>query len=257
MLAPANPAFASLPWDTTRIAGYFREYHLHGCFVLCDLKDSAYYRYNAARCDSGFLPASTFKIFNALAGLETGVIRDENHTRKWDGIRRAVPEWNSDQTMKTAMQYSVVWYYQQVAREIGPERMSSLLRNVRYGNEDISAGIDTFWLTGKFAISADEQVEFLRRLYRDALPFSLRNMHIVKHVLVTDSTQRYILRSKTGLTRVGKGRSIGWWVGYLDQDGDIYLFAMNGEGESTNPRLPAARKEISLRIFNDLGLAVR
>ena len=38
--------------------------------------------------------------------------------------------------------------------------MSDWLARVNYGNQDLSAGIDLFWLSGNFRINAFEQAEF-------------------------------------------------------------------------------------------------
>ncbi len=58
------------------------------------------------------------------------------------------------------MKHSVVWFYQEVARRIGAERMQAHLDALGYGNRDISGGIDKFWLTGGLRISPHEQIDF-------------------------------------------------------------------------------------------------
>ena len=40
----------------------------------------------------------------------------------WDGVRRPREEWNRDQDLRSAMKHSVVWYYQELARRVGPDR---------------------------------------------------------------------------------------------------------------------------------------
>jgi beta-lactamase class D len=62
-----------------------------------------------------------------LIGLETGVIPDENHVIRWDGTKHEIESWNRDHTLKTAIQNSVVWYYQELARRVGNERMQSYI----------------------------------------------------------------------------------------------------------------------------------
>jgi beta-lactamase class D len=79
-----------------------------GAFVLFDLNNNSYIRYNPSRCAERFIPASTYKIMNSLIGLETGVIPDENYVIKWDGTKYDILSWNQDQTLKTAIQNSVV-----------------------------------------------------------------------------------------------------------------------------------------------------
>ena len=70
---------------------YFQAYNVTGAFVLYDLNRNQYLRFNPERCRQQFLPASTFKIMNAMVGLETGVIPDADYVIQWDGTRyRAV-----------------------------------------------------------------------------------------------------------------------------------------------------------------------
>jgi beta-lactamase class D len=225
-----------------------------GAFVLYDLNGNQYIRYNPERCAEQFIPASTFKIMNSLIGLETGVIPDENYVIKWDGTQNVIPSWNQDHTLKTAIQNSVVWYYQELARRVGREKMQYYVDAAHYGNQNISGQIDTFWLEGGLRISADEQVEFLKRLYKGDLPFSTRSMNIVKEILVLDEAKSYKLSGKTGsVQRITPHE--GWFVGYLETKGNVYFFATNLESSSPDGLANGdlARK-ISLDILRDIGL---
>ncbi len=223
-----------------------------GTFVLYDLKRDHFLRYNPDRAAQRFLPASTFKILNSLISLETGVIPDENTVIKWDGTPYDIPEWNQDHTMRTAIANSVVWYYQELARRVGKERMQKYVDAAGYGNHDISGNIDSFWLDGALRISANEQVEFLKRLYQDNLPFSQRNLHIVKDILVLEKTPVSQLSGKTG-TQLRVKPSINWFGGYVEKDGNVYIFATNlelSEGDTSSTRA----KETTQRILLDMGL---
>ena len=124
---------------------YFDEYGHEGCFVMFDLQKDSYIKYNSKRCGDRFIPASTFKIFNSLVGLETGAVNDENEMMKWDGEKRIYNMWNQDHNMTSAFKYSAVWFYQELARRIGEEKMQKHISANHYGNEDISGGIDKFW----------------------------------------------------------------------------------------------------------------
>jgi beta-lactamase class D len=224
-----------------------------GAFVLYDLNHDQYIRYNPERCAERFLPASTFKVMNSLIGLETGVIPDENYVIKWDGTPYDIPTWNQDHTLKTAIQNSVVWYYQELARRVGQERMQHYVDLANYGNKDISGKIDTFWLEGGLRISADEQVEFLKRLFQGELPLSTRSMNIVKEILVLDRTASYQLSGKTGsVQRVTPHE--GWFVGYLETQGNVYFFATNYETSSLDGLASGdTARKISLDILKELG----
>ena len=103
MVTP-TPASVEKP----ELASYFQVFT--DAFEFYDLNSNQTLRYNPQQCAERFLPASTFKILNALIGLETGVIPDENYVIHWNGTQYPVASWNQDQTLKTALQNSVVWY---------------------------------------------------------------------------------------------------------------------------------------------------
>ena len=207
--------------------------------------------FNEERTKKGFLPASTFKIINSLIALETGVIKDEHEIIKWDGKKRFVQDWNRDHNLRSAIKYSVVWFYQELARRIGEERMKRNINAVGYGNQDIGGGIDLFWLNGNIRITMEEQVEFLKRLHQNDLPFSTRTMDIVKDIMIQEQTKDYTLRAKTGwAARVEP--NIGWFVGYLERKDNVYFFANNIDIK--NDEDAKFRKKITLQILENLNL---
>ena len=152
----------------------------------------------SARAAESFLPASTYKVPHSIIALETGVVQDERQRFKWDGNKRWVEAWNRDQTFRTALKYSAVWVYQEIARQIGEEREAEFLKKFRYGNGDVSGSVDHFWLDGPLRISAQQQIEFLKKLYLDELPASSRSQLIVKDMMLNEANANYILRAKTG-----------------------------------------------------------
>ena len=227
---------------------------MKGCFILYDLKKDQYVQYNPQRCGTRFIPASTFKIPNTLIGLETGVVTGKDFTLKWDGVKRRIPDWNQDLDLKTAFRVSAFWFYQEIARRVGEKRMKQYLTQMNYGNGDIGGGIDQFWLTGKLAISPEEQVAFLRKLYGNQLPFSRRSVDLVKEVMILEDTLGYTLRGKTGWAD-SPDQNIGWLVGYLEQNGNVYFFATNVESGPVAPTtFQRARRRITEKILRELGL---
>jgi beta-lactamase class D len=230
---------------------------LNGAFVLFDNSTNTYVRYHPEQCKRRFSPASTFKIPNSLIGLETGVIPDQHFIIPWDSVQRGVSEWNRDHDLQSAIKYSVVWYYQELARRVGSVRMKSYLEQMDYGNMDNSGSVDAFWLGSTLLISADEQILFLKKLYESTLPFSRRSMDIVKQIIVLEKTDRYILRGKTGMTDFPGGMFVGWFVGYLERDGNVYFFATNIFTDNTErdfERIKTGRKEMTQSILRELGL---
>jgi beta-lactamase class D len=231
---------------------YYDQFHVEGSFVLYDPQADRYIFYNQDQFKQPFSPASTFKICNSLIGLETGVIKDENFVIPWDSVTRQNPKWNSDQDLKTAFQNSTVWYYQEVARRVGGKQMKYWLDKVNYGNADTSGGIDKFWLTGGLRISPQQQIDFLKRLHDNQLPFSQRSMDIVKKIMITKETPGYVVRAKTGWGGQDN-KDIGWYVGYLETKNRVYYFANCIQSEDVNNKNFAnARIDIVYLILDDL-----
>lgn len=227
---------------------YFDEYNVKGSFLLYDLKKDKYYYYDSSRCNTRFTPASTFKIPNSIIGLETGVIPDENFVIKWDGVKRNFKGWNRDLDMKTAIEVSAVPYYQELARRVGENKMKEMVALLGYGNMDITGGIDKFWLDGSLRISQFEQIAFLKRLYNDELPVSSRSMEITKKIIPGEDTMGLKFKGKTGWGEQDN-KVIGWWVGWIQKDNDVYFFATNIESDNPDDRFAAARKTITKNII--------
>lgn len=239
------------------LTGHFGE--IEGAFVLLDPQAGRLVVHDSARARTRFLPASTFKIANTLIALETGVASGPDFALAWDSV--SAPRqgwwpgsWARDQTLRTALSASVVWYYQELARRTGPERMRSYLARFGYGNGDISGGIDQFWLTGGLGISPLEQVEFLRRFYLGELGVSERSTAIAKELLVLEETPAYRLSGKSGWAGLGEAGAsqIGWLVGYLERGDDVYFFATEIELR-TGADAPA-RLGITKGVLRELGL---
>lgn len=199
-------------------------------------------------------PCSTFKIPNALIGLETGVVADEKAFFKWHGVKRMAPEWNRDQTLASAFAVSAVWCFQEIAQRIGAERMKRWVDAFDYGNRDTSGGLTTFWLGSTLRISPLEQTEFLRRLVLGRLPVSERSMRIVRRMMVLSRERGVTFAGKTGSDwdPVRKRTILGWFVGYVIADRHPYVFATQIRGGES----PAGRKARALteRILRDLGV---
>lgn len=204
-----------------------------GCFVAYDPVHNQYFRYNEAMCRERISPYSTFKIFNSLAGLESGFVKDADFLLPWDGVKSdLVVEWNHDHTLRSAVQNSVVWYFRKVATGVGAKKMQAYLKAADYGNEDISGGLTEFWISSSLKISPDEQVNFLRKLCSDTLPFSKRSTAMVKDIIKVKTTDLGVLRGKTGSSYKDGRWVLGWFVGYVEHDGQPLIFAtcMRGDG---------------------------
>jgi beta-lactamase class D len=233
----------------------FDKYRMTGTMIILDQERNEYFGHNPGKWDTGYLPASTFKIVNSLIGLETGAI-DSNTVFKWNGEKRRLPQWEKDLRLEEAFRVSCVPCYQEVARKIGAERMKNWLDQLGYGNMVVTpATIDVFWLEGESRITPREQVQFLSRLYQEELPVKITSMMAVKEIMVQEDTTGFRLSGKTGWA-IRNGNNYGWFVGYLETPGNVYFVATLVEpvDQEEMPDFAAARKLITMDVFRLLGL---
>ena len=241
-------------------ADHFEERGVVGTFVLHRIGDDHVMVHDPARAQVRAIPASTFKILNSAIALETGVVADVDTVIPWDGIRREFEAWNRDQTLRSAIEVSAVWAYQELARRVGAERMAEHVAAADYGNADIGGPIDEFWLRGELRISAMEQLQLLASLINDRLPFSPENQAAVREILIRDEGPNWVLGHKTG-TALATEPVLGWLVGYTQHDGDTWVFALNldlgidsSSGAALDGQLdPQLRQRLATTILVEAG----
>lgn len=203
-------------------------------------------------------PASTFKIIHLLIALETGMIKDEHEIIQWPGSTDTTlygyrPDIYKDISVKEAFEVSAGWAFIEIAKRIDRAQYAHYLKQSGYGNLDLSEKGDDFWNFGAMKISPENQINFLRRVFEHKTPFSERNLAILKRVMITEQTDDYILRSKTGWTRLD-GQDIGWWVGYVERENNSYFFATRiiKPLQVTNKNFNNYRKEITKAILRKI-----
>jgi beta-lactamase class D len=214
---------------------YFDEYQVTGTFAMLNNGQAEFTVYNLPEyTDSAYLPASTFKIVNSLIGLQKGVISGKNMVIPWDHVVRADTNWNKDLTMEQAFRLSAVPYYQEVARRIGKDTMQFWLDSLgygsKYGRAVIKNDLDSFWLDNNIKITADEQLGLVKKLYFDQLPFQKRVQDVVKDVMLQEDNSNYKLSYKTGWGFKEDGSSIGWIVGWEEENKHPYFFVLQVSG---------------------------
>jgi beta-lactamase class D len=204
--------------------------------IIYDCSSGDIFNINPLLSSRRLPPCSTFKIYNALIGLELGLVKSaDDPWYDWDGVKRDIEGWNRDLTLREAFQVSAVPAFQNLARQIGPERMKDYIDKIGYGSKNISAGVDVFWLprpdTQPILISADEQVELLKKLLDKELPFSEKNIQILRDIMQIERSDKGILYGKTGSGMGEDGNwNLGWFVGFAESGGKRYIFACNMTG---------------------------
>ena len=129
-------------------------------------------------------------------------------------------------SLRDAIKISNVPIYQELARRIGLSTMQENIVKLNYGNNKIGDVVDRFWLDGPVMISAIEQSEFLANLALNKLPFSKEHQNAVVDILEIERSENGILYAKSGWT-TAPNPDTGWWVGWINRDGQIYAFALN------------------------------
>lgn len=229
--------------EDSTLARIFQDRSVEGTIAIASLDGKNEYIHNDKRSETRLVTASTFKIPNSLIALEERVIKNEQEVIKWDGKESGFAACNKDQNLQTAFSNSCVWFYQELARRIGPEKYKEHLKKLDYGNQKITPELTTFWLNGDLMITPQEQIAFLKKLYADKLPYRPDTLLTVKKIMINEQTPDYTLRAKTGWA-MGLKPQIGWFVGYVEAKGQVWFFATNIVITKTND-LPL-RKEITM-----------
>ena len=217
----------ALEWrDSPALAQVFAEAGVAGTFVLYDVDQGLLLGHDRRRAYTRYVPASTFKIAHSLIGLATGAVSSVDEVFVYDGKPRFLKSWERDMGLREAIKLSNVPVYQELARRIGLERMRAQLAPLGFGNGQVGEVVDQFWLRGPLAISAVEQTQFLARLARDQLPLPLAIQAQVRQISQLEQGEDWVLYGKTGWASSSEP-GIGWWVGWLEQDGRLYSFALN------------------------------
>ncbi|MDL5512494.1 penicillin-binding transpeptidase domain-containing protein [Arenibacter sp. M-2] len=250
-------------WSTTVIGqtsfqSIYDSLGLKGSTTIFDYKNQKWIYTHEKDAEIATLPASTFKILNSLIILENKAVNDENEIFKWDGKPKShfgyeFKAWEKDTDLKTAYKNSTVWFYVNAAKKIKRKKYKRTLKKIGYGNNDLSEEGDDFWNYGNLAISPKNQIEFLIQLYENKLPFAQKNINKVKQILISENTQNYTFRDKTGWTRAN-GKDIGWWVGYLTTKENVYFFAtrLTKNVETENPDFSSGRKTVTKQILKTI-----
>ena len=223
-----------------------------GSFVLYDSNSSTWTIYNKEAALERITPNSTYKIYDALLGLESGIITPEHSKMTWNGEDYPFDAWESDQDLNSAITSSVNWYFQTIDNIAGMNNVKSYLQDIGYGNQQTSNDSDLYWTDFSLKISPIEQVELLKKFYHNDFGFSDNNINAVKDAILIASTPDGTLSGKTGTGRVDGQDTNGWFVGYIEKSGHVYYFSTNIQ--STSNATGNIATEISLSILSDMGL---
>ena len=223
-----------------------------GSFVLYDQATDKWNIYNIDNASTRIPPNSTYKIYDALLGLESGIITPEHSTFTWNGEPCPFESWESDQDLASAMHNSVNWYFQAIDSQAGFQSVKTFLQTINYGNQNTGTNLNLYWTDFSLKISPIEQVELLQNFYQNNFHFDRKNIQAVKNALLLSTTSSGSLYGKTGTGRVNGKDVNGWFVGYIESDNNTYYFATNIQAPSNATGSQAT--EITETILSDFGI---
>ena len=236
--------------DLVDLSAYFSEYE--GSFVLYDLKGDTWSIYDMEHATLQTAPNSTYKIYDALFGLEEGIITPEASFMAWNGTDYPFEAWNADQDLYSAMESSVNWYFQEIDRQIGASALRNYVKKIGYGNENINSDLSSYWMQGALKISPVEQVELLKDLSNNDFGFTPENVNTVKDSICLFSSDDRSFYGKTGTGRIDGQDVNGWFVGFVCTNENTYFFATNIQSNANATGNSAT--EITKSILSELNI---
>ncbi len=222
-----------------------------GTFALYDFAQDRLITVHHKRAETPYIPASTFKIVNTIIALETGAVSDVDEIVTVDPASIRNPGWKEPMGLRGGFPASNVPVYQEVAKRVGLEAYAQWLKRLDYGNHSVGDEVTTFWLKGPLKISATAQARFLADVGRYALPVTDRSQSYLHEISLIEKNRTYELHAKAGWT-TAPYPGIGWWVGWVVQNGNFYGFALNMDMNDIN--LAPKREEIGRALLKELGL---
>jgi beta-lactamase class D len=201
------------------------------------------------------MPCCTFTLMLSVMGYDAKVLTDEK-TPKWDfkeGYSDYIKTWRSSQTPQSWIKTSCVWYSENVAKELGLEKIRGYLKTFEYGNQEMSYSQDvtqkpaSMWLwDSSLKISPLEQVRFIQKLVLAKLPVSTLAIKTTKSLHFVEKLPGGLkLFGKSGLDAISAEEGeIGWYVGWIEKGQKSFSFAYNIRDKNVDAakRLPRVKQ---------------
>lgn len=222
-------------------------------------------------CSTRVTPASTFKVVLNVMGYDAGFLKDE-HTPslpfKKGYLDYGGEAWKQPTDPTRWLEYSVVWYSQQITHALGEKTLHDYAVKFGYGNADFSGdagknnGLDRAWIASSLKISPREQMAFLTNLVNRRLPVSRRAMDMAANLVEeTRIADGWTVHGKTGMAYPRKPdytfdeeHPWGWFVGWAEKEGRTVIFARLVQDEQKMPGTAGNRTRDA--IFAELPILI-
>lgn len=234
----------------TNLSAYFEKYQ--GSFVLYNLENDAWNIHDMEHATLRVAPNSTYKVYSALFGLQESIIKPDDSLIMWNKDSYPFKAWNADHNLKSAMESSVNWYFQNINQQLGSTSVYHYIQDIGYGNKNISADFSSYWMESSLKISPVEQVELLTRLYRNDFNYAQENINTLKDAIYLSSSETGTLYGKTGTGQIDGQDVNGWFIGYIETTDNAYFFATNISADTHAAGSNAT--EITMAILSDMKI---
>lgn len=229
----------------------------YGALEIFDPQSKLSFRVNMPRLSEALPPCSTYLIPHFAIALGTGVLKDNDSRIAFDPAKYPdsanwPASWKRDQTFESALRDSVQWYAQELSTRMGSARLQQNLKRIKYGNADVSGGLDKFWMSSSLRVTSFQQLDFLRNFREGKLGFNPRVTKALQEALVIERTPDYTIYGKYGSCPMPDGSYLGWLVGYAERGGKVWYYALNLDGKSL-AEFAGARLQIVKGSLQEMG----
>ncbi len=240
------------------------------CFIA---KENSKVLKTEGDCDKRYAPMSTFKIPLSLMGFDSGILVNEMHP-VWpfkEGYVDWREIWKQDQTPKSWMKESCVWYSQVLTKELGMKKFQEYVTKFDYGNKDLTGdkgqnnGLTNSWLSSSLQISSREQVAFLQKMLAGKLPVKPHAVLITKNILFVEELKNgWKFYGKTGMGSLLNADGTknpdlyhGWFIGWIEKGDRRIIFSNHIEDDKkeeigASQRAKADAKEKMTKIIDQI-----
>lgn len=230
-----------------------------GDMEIYDAESTLSFRVNLPRLSERVAPCSTFYVPAAVVALKAGFIKpavteitrgpqEVPSTHYWPSAWRA-----SSHNLRSAAENSVPWYLQDITTKRGAVKLKQDLTRLKYGNADISGGLQEFWKSNSLQVSGLEQVEFIRKLREGKVGLSNRQTAAILDSLRLRNEGDHVLYGKTGSCVRADGDLYGLFVGLVEKAGKPRAyFYLTVDGTSVSD-VAVVRRQIVMDSLTELG----
>jgi len=209
----------------------------YGGLEIYDAQSKLSFRVNTPRLSERLPPCATYLVPHMVIALGTGVLKENELPFAFDASKYTDSQdwpasWRREQTFDSALKDSVRWYAQELAVKMGSARITQNLKRLKYGNADITGGLDKFWMSSSLLVTSFEQIDFMKALRDGKLGFNPRINKLVQDAMVVEKTVDYTIYGKYGSCPMPNGTYLGWLVGYVESAGKVWYYALNLDGKS-------------------------